>query len=96
MSYWLTIKQMSEKYGVSDVTVRHWMEQGYVAYSKVNAVTLVDEDSFKSCLEAHKRPGMDKDYLGRMVKEKRSITSNRRVCLPPLPPFRNALLMAVR
>lgn len=70
MSYWVTVKRLSEKYDVSDRTIRSWVEQGYVAHTKINNILYVDEESLLSCLEANARPGMDKRYLERMVRER--------------------------
>lgn len=70
MSYWVTVKRLSEKYGVSDKTIRSWVEEGYIACSKVNATMLVDEENLIACLETNARPGMGKGYLERMIRER--------------------------
>lgn len=70
MSYWVTVKRLSEKYDVSDQTIRNWVEKGYLAHTKINNILYVDEEGLKACLEANARPGLSEGYLERMVSER--------------------------
>lgn len=70
MSYWVTVKRLSAKYGVSGKTIRCWVEQGYLAHTKINSITYVDEENLKACMEANARPGMGKGYLEREIRER--------------------------
>ena len=70
MSNWLTLKRLSEKYGVSESTLRVWKCLGYVTSSVIENVVMLDEESVIHFWEMRKTKGLNEEYLEKLIKEK--------------------------
>ena len=62
---------MSERHGVQEATLRNWAYHGYITISRINNQLFLDDESLTSYLEAHKRLGLQADYLAKIVEEKK-------------------------
>lgn len=71
MSHWLTLKQMSEKYGISDTTIKYWLSAKYVTSSRIGHTLLIEEDSLLRYLDLHKQLGAGEEYLKKLLRDKR-------------------------
>lgn len=71
MSYWLTVKQMSERHGIPEPTLRYWVDLGLITSSKIRSQQFLDNESLMSYLDAHKRAGVSEGYLSQIIEEKR-------------------------
>lgn len=71
MSHWLTAKQMSERHGVQESTLKSWANLGYITSSRIGEQLFLDDESLAAYLEAHKRVGLEMDYLSKMIEEKK-------------------------
>lgn len=70
MANWLSIKFLSEKYGISEAILRGWKTLGYITSSTIDNVVLLDEHSLSHFLDLHKTKGLDEDSLSKLIKEK--------------------------
>lgn len=62
---------MSERHGVQEATLKNWANLGYITSSRISNHLLLDEESFVAYLEAHKREGLQADYLAKIIEEKK-------------------------
>ena len=62
---------MSERHGVQEATLRNWANLGYITSSRINNQLFLDDESLTAYLEAHKRLGLQADYLAKIVEEKK-------------------------
>lgn len=62
---------MSEKYGIEEPILRNWANLGYIMSARIGEQTFLDDDSLLAYLEAHKRLGLEADYLSKIVEEKK-------------------------
>lgn len=70
MSNWQTIKQLSEKRGISESTLRGWKNLGYISSSTIEGELMLDDDSLIRYLDAHQNKGLNVDSLNQLIKEK--------------------------
>lgn len=70
MAHWKTIKQVSEKYGIAETTLRGWTKLGYITHSIINNVVMLDDESITRYLDAHQTKGLSEDSLDKLIKEK--------------------------
>lgn len=66
----MTIQKMAEKYGINKSTLRGWANLGYVVSSRIDNDIMIDDDSLKRYLDAHKSKGLSEGYLDKIIKEK--------------------------
>ena len=71
MSCWLTVKKISSRYGIEEETLRNWASAGYITSTHVDDHLFLDEESFIGYLEAHKKKGLQADYLAKLIEEKK-------------------------
>ena len=71
MSNWLTTKQMSERRDIQEAILKNWANLGYITSSRINDQLFLDDESLDAYLEAHKRLGLEADYLSKIVEEKK-------------------------
>lgn len=62
---------MSERHGVQESTLKSWANLGYITSSRIGEQLFLDDESLATYLEAHKRVGLEMDYLSKMVEEKK-------------------------
>lgn len=70
MANWLTIKRLSEKYGITETTLRGWKTLGYVTSSTIDDIEMLDDDSLTLFLDIHQTKGVSEDSLYQIIKEK--------------------------
>lgn len=70
MAEWLTIKQMSEKYGIDESSLHEWSNLGYITSSVTGDGMRLDDESLVRYLDEHKETGLSEDALIRLVKER--------------------------
>ncbi|WP_223225915.1 MULTISPECIES: hypothetical protein [Bacteroides] len=70
MANWLTIKQLSEKRGIAESTLRNWTNLGYITSSTIDNIIMLDDDSLTSYLDTHQSKGLSKESLEKLIKEK--------------------------
>lgn len=70
MANWLTIKRASEKYGIAESVVRQWKVSGYIVFSTIEDVVMLDEASLVRCLNIYKEEGVRQDSSDRLIREK--------------------------
>lgn len=70
MAHWKTIKQLSEKYGINESTLRGWTKLGYITFSTINNVVMLDDEKLTCYLDAHQSKGLGEDSLNNLIKEK--------------------------
>lgn len=70
MAHWKTIKQVSEKYGIAETTLRGWTKLGYITHSIINDVVMLDDESMTRHLDTHQIKGLSDDSLNKLIKEK--------------------------
>lgn len=70
MAHWKTIKQLSEKYGIDESTLRGWTKLGYITFSTINNVVMLDDENLTHYLDAHQTKGLSEDSLDKLIKEK--------------------------
>lgn len=70
MAHWKTIKQVSEKYGIAETTLRGWTKLGYITHSIINDVVMLDDESMTRHLDTHQIKGLSDDALNKLIKEK--------------------------
>lgn len=71
MANWLTTKQMSERHDIQEAILKNWANLGYITSSRINDQLFLDDESLDAYLEAHKRLGLEADYLSKIVEEKK-------------------------
>lgn len=54
---------MSERHGVQEATLRNWANLGYITSCRMGNQLFLDDESLTAYLEAHKRLGLQADYL---------------------------------
>lgn len=62
---------MSERHGVQESTLKSWANLGYITSSRIGEQLFLDDESLATYLEAHKRVGLEMDYLSKMIEEKK-------------------------
>ena len=62
---------MSERHGIQETILRNWANLGYITSSRINDQLFLDDESLDAYLEAHKRLGLEADYLSKIVEEKK-------------------------
>ena len=62
---------MSERHGVQEATLRNWANLGYITSCRMGNQLFLDDESLTAYLEAHKRLGLQADYLAKIVEEKK-------------------------
>lgn len=67
---WMTLQQMSERYGIAESTLRIWKNSGYITSSTVDNVVMLDEESLIYFLNAHETKGLNPNELENLIKEK--------------------------
>ena len=70
MANWLTIKQLSEKRGIAETTLRNWTNLGYITSATIDGIIMLDDDSLTSYLDAHQTKGANKESLEDLIREK--------------------------
>ena len=58
---------MSERHGVQEATLRNWANLGYITSCRMGNQLFLDDESLTAYLEAHKRLGLQADYLAKIV-----------------------------
>lgn len=71
MATWLTLKQVSGKYGIAKSTLQGWTTLGYLTFSTIDGILMLDEDSLVHYLDAHKIEGLSEESLDELIKSKR-------------------------
>lgn len=71
MANWLTIKHMSEKYGVDESLLREWNTSGYIAFSIIGEVGMLEEASFLRYLEMYKEEEVREESSARLIRKKK-------------------------
>lgn len=67
---WMSLKQMSEKHGIAESTLRVWKNSGYITSSTVDNVVMLDEASLTCFLDAYETKGLNPNELENLIKEK--------------------------
>lgn len=67
---WMTLKQMSERHGIAESTLRIWKSSGYITSSTVDNVVMLDEESLTRFLNTHQTKGLSPGELEKLIKEK--------------------------
>ena len=62
---------MSERYGIQESVLKSWANLGYITSSRIGEQLFLDDESLAAYLEAHKRIGLEMDYLSKIVEEKK-------------------------
>lgn len=70
MADWLTIKQMSGKYGIAESHLGEWSNLGYITYFTMESEMMLDDESLVQYLNRHKINGLNEHSLARVVEEK--------------------------
>lgn len=70
MANWLSLKEISEKRGIAESTLRSWKILGYIETSTIDNVVMIDDDSLIRFLNTHKTKGLSDEYLKELIKEK--------------------------
>ena len=70
MSEWLTVKEMSEKYGIDESNFHEWSKSGCITYFTMGDEKMLDDESFIRYLNEHKVNGLGDEALIQSVKEK--------------------------
>ncbi len=71
MSKWVSIKQLSEQYGVEETVLRRWTVMGYITSSKTQDVLMLEEDSLNSYLDLRQRKWIGEEALEERIKQKK-------------------------
>lgn len=67
---WMTLQQMSERYGIAESTLRIWKNSGYITSSTVDNVVMLKEESLIYFLNAYETKGLNPNELEKLIKEK--------------------------
>lgn len=70
MADWLTLKQLSEKRGIPESTLRCWKTQNYIASSTIDNVVMLDDESVTRFLNAHQTDELSDECLKEIIREK--------------------------
>ena len=62
---------MSERHDIQEAILKNWANLGYITSSRINDQLFLDDESLDAYLEAHKRLGLEADYLSKIVEEKK-------------------------
>ena len=62
---------MSERRDIQEAILKNWANLGYITSSRINDQLFLDDESLDAYLEAHKRLGLEADYLSKIVEEKK-------------------------
>ncbi len=55
-----------------EATLRNWANLGYITSSRINNQLFLDDESLTAYLEAHKRLGLQADYLAKRLWKRKS------------------------
>lgn len=72
MADWLTLKQLSEKRGIPENTLRYWKSLNYIASSTIDNVVMLDDNSVTRFLDANQTKELEEDYLKQLIQEKKA------------------------
>lgn len=72
MADWLTLKQLSEKRGIPETTLRYWKNLNYIASSTIDNVLMLDDNSVTRFLDAHQTKELGEDCLKQLIQEKKA------------------------
>lgn len=70
MADWLTLKQLSEKRGIPETTLRYWKNLNYIASSTIDNVVMLDDNSVTRFLDSYQIKELGEDCLKRLIREK--------------------------
>ena len=62
---------MSERRDIQEDILKNWANLGYITSSRIDDQLFLDDESLDAYLEAHKRLGLEADYLSKIVEEKK-------------------------
>lgn len=71
MANWLALKQVSEKRGIAESTLREWKTLGYIASSTVDDVMMLDDESVTRFLDTHAMKELNDDDVDKLIQEKK-------------------------
>lgn len=70
MTNWLTFKQASAKYGIAASLLREWKLAGYIAFSTIGDVVMLEERSLVRYVDLYKEEERRADSTARLIAEK--------------------------
>lgn len=70
MANWLSLKQLSEKRGIAESTLRGWKSLGYIETSTIDNVVMIDDESLTRFLNTYQTSSLNEEYLKELIKEK--------------------------
>ena len=79
MADWLTLKQLSEKRGIPENTLRYWKSLNYIASSTIDNVVMLDDNSVTRFSTPTKQKNWKKTISSNSFRRKSGVRSNARL-----------------
>lgn len=70
MANWLTFKRASEKYDVAECILRQWQIGGYITFSTIGEVVMLEETSLVQYVNVYKAEAALENSFARLIREK--------------------------
>lgn len=70
MANWLTLDCVSKKRGIPESTLRYWKSLNYIAFSTIDNVVMLDDESILRFLDIHQSKELSEDCLKKIIREK--------------------------
>lgn len=70
MANWATIKQLSDKLGIAESTLREWANHDFIVHSTIDNIMMIDQDSLNNLLNVHKNQLLSNEFIDQLLKER--------------------------